>query len=80
MEKLTTGNLSPAYGRDYKSKAAVLADFYAGKNFVLSMPWESTYCSVLDFADGARVQFRFKQLRNTFVERVRPSTQNVAKL
>jgi len=26
--------LTPAYGRDYKSKAAILADFNANKDFV----------------------------------------------
>lgn len=29
-------NLQPAYGRDYKSKAAVLADLKAGKDFLIS--------------------------------------------
>jgi hypothetical protein len=28
--------LQPAYGRDYKSKAAVLADFDAGKDFIVA--------------------------------------------
>lgn len=28
--------LTPAYGRDYKSKAALLADFDAGKDFRIS--------------------------------------------
>jgi hypothetical protein len=27
-------NLSPAYGRDYKSRAAVIADLKAGKDFI----------------------------------------------
>lgn len=29
-------NLLPAYGRDYKSRAAVLADLKAGKDFAYS--------------------------------------------
>lgn len=28
-------HLSPAYGRDYKSKAAIIADLKAGKDFIL---------------------------------------------
>ena len=28
--------LTPAYGRDYKSKAAVMADFNTGKDFILA--------------------------------------------
>lgn len=28
--------LTPAYGRDYKSKAAVQADFDAGKDFIIA--------------------------------------------
>ena len=40
MKKMT---LTPAYGRDYKSKAAVLADFDADKDFLVadfSSPWD----------------------------------------
>jgi hypothetical protein len=36
--------LTPAYGRDYKSKKAVLADFEADKDFIISGirdKWES---------------------------------------
>jgi len=28
--------LTPAYGRDYKSKKAVLADWEAGKDFIIA--------------------------------------------
>ena len=28
--------LTPAYGRDYKSKAAVMADFDANKDFIIA--------------------------------------------
>ena len=31
-------NLIPAYGRDYKSQAAVQADLDAGKDFAISAP------------------------------------------
>ena len=36
-------NLIPAYGRDYKSKAAILADLKADKDFIIS-----NYGSVYD--------------------------------
>jgi hypothetical protein len=38
---------SPAYGRDYKSKAAVLADWNAGKDFRDALTGQ--YLSVRDF-------------------------------
>jgi len=37
---------TPAYGRDYKSKAAVLADWLAGKDFRCAM--SGRYLSVRD--------------------------------
>lgn len=36
----------PAYGRDYKSKAAAIADWQAGKDFRI-MP-SGQYCSIRD--------------------------------
>ena len=38
--------LLPAYGRDYKSKAAVLADWNAGKDFRIATTGQ--YCSIRD--------------------------------
>jgi hypothetical protein len=38
--------LLPAYGRDYKSKAAVLADWNAGKDFRIATTGQ--LCSVRD--------------------------------
>lgn len=40
----------PAYGRDYKSKAAVLADWNAGKDFRDS--FTGLYLSARDFPAG----------------------------
>lgn len=54
--------LVPAYGRDYKSKAAVLADFLAGKDFTLCTPMGQTYCSIRDFAPNVRVNLHYKKL------------------
>jgi hypothetical protein len=52
--------LTPAYGRDYKSKAAVLADWIGGKEFLTS---NGKYCSIRDFADhtdGIEVRYKRK--------------------
>ncbi len=38
----------PAYGRDYKSKAAVLADWNAGKDFLIQDVFTSGYVNKAD--------------------------------
>jgi hypothetical protein len=65
--------LSPAYGRDYTSKAAVTADFIAGKDFkmesIVPGVGGGTYCSIDDFAPGTKVELRYARLGNaTIVE------------
>jgi hypothetical protein len=60
-------SLTPAYGRDYKSKAAVEADFRAGKDFMLNSYGGSGLVSVRDFAPGVRVNIRYKQQRSVAV-------------
>jgi hypothetical protein len=53
----------PAYGRDYKSKAEVLTDFRAGKDFQMQSIQHGTgYCSIKDFAPGVTVNIRYKRL------------------
>jgi len=39
-------NFSPAYGRVYNSKKALLADMIEPKDFVINTPWGSTYTTV----------------------------------
>lgn len=59
--------LIPAYGRDYKSKAAVLADLTAGKDFQIcdmSNPWDGSYTSITDLGDYDTVSIRYKRLMN----------------
>jgi len=59
--------LVPAYGRDYKSKAAVLADLKAGKDFQIadmSNPWDGSYTSISDLGDYDQVSIRYKRLMN----------------
>ena len=64
--------LTPAYGRDYKSKKAVLADFNADKDFILadiSSQWDGKPCNRSGLlASGVRaVNIRYKSLRQICV-------------
>lgn len=54
--------LTPAYGRDYKSKAEVLEAFEAGKDFLYNSSMEQGYCSKQELIERGvkRVQIRFK--------------------
>jgi len=54
--------LTPAYGRDYNSKDAVLADWNAGKDFKIH---NGPYCSKRDITDEV-VKFRYCKLRRVF--------------
>lgn len=54
--------LTPAYGRDYNSKAAVIADFKAGKDFEANSPTASGKCSILDFPAGTQLNLRYRKL------------------
>jgi hypothetical protein len=59
---------TPAYGRDYTSKKALLADFKAKKDFVLNSPSGTTYANITDLLNDRSwqsLQFRYK--RNTQV-------------
>lgn len=51
----------PAYGRDYKSKSAVLADWLAGKDFIDSRT--GRYLSSRDRFYGFQVWIRYDKLR-----------------
>lgn len=60
--------ISPAYDRDYKNKAAVEADFRAGKDFKMeSIQYGGTYCSINDFAKGVKVNLRYAKLTKVAV-------------
>ncbi len=56
--------LTPAYGRDYSSKASAEKDLRSGKDFVIHAPQGTTYCSVRDFREGDVLNVRYKQQRN----------------
>jgi hypothetical protein len=58
------GTLTPAYGRDYRSKTALLEDFRKGLDFYFHHPIQrSGYCSIRDFKPGELVKFRYDKGR-----------------
>ena len=61
--------LTPAYGRDYSSKKALLEDIDKGMDFILNdimSPWDGKPCSPSDFK-GQTVQFRYNKLQRVAV-------------
>ncbi|MCK9369213.1 hypothetical protein M0R04_04680 [Candidatus Dojkabacteria bacterium] len=61
--------LTPAYGRDYKSKKAALLDIESNQDFILndySNPYNGKPCSPSDLS-GQRVMVRYKNLTQVFV-------------
>lgn len=52
----------PAYGRDYKSKKEVLADWNAGKDFLIQDMFKSGYVNKNDAPKGATINIRYKRL------------------
>ena len=65
------GVLTPAYGRDYKSKAEVIAAFEAGNDFMINDPWTTEICSIRDFGAGQTVQIRYGKLRKVLMYKVK---------
>lgn len=62
-------HIVPAYGRDYRSKAQLLADWAAGKDFRIadmSHPNDGAYVNVSVYPAGP-IQARFAQLRKVCV-------------
>ncbi len=64
--KLSGMTLTPAYGRDYKSKAEILAALNKPEDFMANHFTGCAYCSVEDLADGEHM-VRYKGLRNVAV-------------
>lgn len=61
--------LVPAYGRDYKSKAQILADLKANKDFAVADFHSSGYTNLEDLLrmNVREVTIRYKQLRSVTV-------------
>ncbi len=64
------GTLLPAYGRDYKSKANVIADFQAGKDFEHVKLGGFQYCSIRDCKEGDLIKLRYDRERKVVFYRV----------
>tara|TARA_R110000868_G_scaffold410044_1_gene696989 strand:- start:335 stop:556 length:222 start_codon:yes stop_codon:yes gene_type:complete len=62
--------LTPAYGRDYKTKAEVIAAFEAGKDFEGDYNLGFRLCSKTDIPPGSTVNLRFKKNRTAAVYKV----------
>ena len=52
----------PAYGRDYKSQAAVKADWAAGKDFLIQDMFTGGYVNKDDLPPGTTLNIRYKKL------------------
>lgn len=63
-----TLSASPAYGRDYKSRAALIDDFESGKDFASHLGLFSIRDIEALKRDGIMaIQFRYKKLCQTFI-------------
>lgn len=60
--------LTPAYGRDYTSKQAVINDWMTERDFVINQighPFDGKYCNrqqLIDGSEGKQVMVRYKRL------------------
>jgi hypothetical protein len=71
MSTLNGATLTPAYGRDYSSGKAAIADFLAGKDFSLASLFHGAgYVSKADFEPRDRVSIRYGKLRKVCVHTV----------
>lgn len=68
---MNVANLLPAYGRDYKTQAAILADFDAERDFILTVGASSrgVYINKQQFpeTDFTHVRFTYDNRRKTFL-------------
>lgn len=70
---MSVGTLTPAFGRDYRTKNETLVDFYNSLDFVFNnvhSRYDGKYCSYYDFSIGDELTFRYNQLRDVFVHTV----------
>lgn len=54
--------VTPAYGRDYKSKQAAIADWEANKDFINQGMSGGTYVNKQDVPPGTTVNIRYKRM------------------
>lgn len=72
---MNTITLTPAYGRDYKSKAAVLADWDANKDFMINHISHGGYVSKSQIndlkVDGfSHISFRYSRCTKVFIVQI----------
>lgn len=67
LRKLTSGVLTPAYGRNYKTAAEAQKDFTDGKDWKFALTGQ--YCSIRDFERGSSIELRYgpKYIHSTSV-------------
>ena len=66
--------LTPAYGRDYKSKATVLADCLTGKDFKIAGGPYTSIRDVIQFP-GEQFRIRYDKLRKVLILKVKEPEQ-----
>ena len=57
--------LTPARGRDYRSKKAVIADLEAQKDFLIQP--EGRYCNLASFPKGTVLKIRYQKIRKVMI-------------
>lgn len=67
MTRIKVVTVIPAYGRDYKSKAAAIADWHAGKDFQIY--GSNSYINIADamMYDVTSVTIRYHQMTRVVV-------------
>lgn len=68
---MTYYELTPAYGRDYKTKAAVIADFEANKDFIGDYQLNFQYVNKEQIQKGSTVNLRYNSNRRVAVVKVK---------
>jgi len=77
--------LQPAFGRDYKSKAAVLADFDANKDFILNdrdSRWDNKPINkeqIEETYPGQKVNIRYSNNKKVMVVQILTIAQQEAR-
>lgn len=78
---MTTLNLVPAYGRDYKNQKAVKADWEADKDFIIndvSSRWDGKAINRIQLSDGDVVYIRYNKLQRVIRIEVKPLWESSA--
>ena len=73
MKRFTSVTLSPAYGRDYRTKEEAIKAFEEGKDFLIrgTFPFMPTgsYASKGELNEGDEIRIRYNNLENVVIVR-----------